>query len=273
MKSRFINSKCTVYVHLDTQKCIACWECQEICPHDIIGKVNMPWHKHAKFVKPEACTGCLNCVNTCQHSALSIINRANYQTDKQQRKFINQFLINNLLLIFGIVMILSGLSLQIGYHMSGSYKQNGSGKPEYIQSMTYEQINEMDTNRKVCGFYYQNWSTIHKISIVIFSLLMTYHIYAHWKWYKSIISKHLVSKNIQVITLSVLFFLVALTGLIPWFIHLSGGSVFSRFVLIEIHDKLALILVIYIALHIIKRKNWYTTAYKRIETQKVIKNK
>jgi 2-oxoglutarate ferredoxin oxidoreductase subunit delta len=267
MDSSFINSKCTVYVQLDTQKCIACWKCQEICPHDVIGKVNMPWHKHAKFVKHDACTGCLNCVNTCQHSALSIIGRANYQTNKQQRKVINQFLINNLLLLFGIVMILSGLSLQIGYHMSGSYKQNGSGKPKYIQSMTYEQINEIDTNRIVCGFYYQNWSTIHKVSIIIFSLLMIYHIYAHWQWFKSIISKHLVSKNIQVITLSVLFLLVTCTGLIPWFIHLSGGAVFSRFVLIEIHDKLALILVVYIILHIIKRKNWYTTAYKQITTQ------
>jgi hypothetical protein len=169
-------------------------------------------------------------------------------------------------------MILSGLSLQIGYHMSESYEQNGSGKPKYIQSMTYEQINEIDTNRTVCGFYYQNWSTIHKVSIVIFSLLMIYHIYAHWQWFKSIISKHLVSKNIQVITLSVLFLLVTCTGLIPWFMHLSRGSVFSRFVLIEIHDKLALILVIYIILHIIIRKNWYTTAYKQITTQKVIKN-
>jgi NAD-dependent dihydropyrimidine dehydrogenase PreA subunit len=232
MKSGFINSKSTVYVQLDTQKCIACWECKEICPHDVIGKVNIPWHKHAKFVKPDACTGCLNCVNTCQHSALSIINRANYHTNKQQRKFINHFLINNLLLIFGIVMIHSGLSLQIGYHMSGSNKQNESVKSEYFQSMTYEQVNEIDTNRTVFGLYYQNWSTIHKFSIVLFSLLIIYHIYTHWKWYKSIIRKHLVSKNIQVITLSVLFLFVACTGLIPWFIHLSEGSVFSRFVLI-----------------------------------------
>jgi 2-oxoglutarate ferredoxin oxidoreductase subunit delta len=273
MKSRFINSKSTVYVQLDTQKCVACWECQEICPHDVIGKVNMPWHKHAKFVKPDACTGCLNCVNTCQHSAFSLINRANYPTNKQQRKFINQFLLNNLLLIFGIFMIFSGLSLQIGYHMSGSNKQNGSGKSEYIQSMTYEQVNEIDTNRTVCGLNYQNWSTIHKFSIVFFSLLMIYHIYVHWKWYKRIISKHLVSKNIQVFTLSVLFILVTCTGLIPWFIQLSGGAVFSRFIMIEIHDKLALILVIFIILHIIKRKKWFTTVYKQNATQKGIKNK
>ena len=265
MKSAFINSKCTEYVQLDTGKCKACWECQKICPNNVIGKVNMPWHNHAKFVNPDACTGCFNCVNTCESDAFSIINRANHQKNKQQRRFINQFLINNLLLLFGIVMIFSGLSLQIGYHMNGSNKQNGSGKPENKQSITYEQLNEINTNRMVCGFNYHSWSTIHEVSIVFFSLLMTYHIYAKWEWYKIVISKRLMTKNIQVVTLSVLFFLVTCTGLIPWFIHLSGGSVYSRFGFIEIHDKLALMLIVYFVLHIWKRKKWYVSAYQRIK--------
>lgn len=50
--------------------------------------------------------------------------------------------------------------------------------------------------------------------------------YVHREQYRTVIRKNLVSRNIQVITLSVLFFLVTCTGLIPWFIHLSGGGQF-----------------------------------------------
>jgi hypothetical protein len=92
-------------------------------------------------------TGCLLCVNTCQHNAFSTIDRTNPRPNKQHKKVINQFLINNLLLIFGIVMILSGLRLQIGYHMGGAHEQNGSSKTKYFQVATYEQINEIDTNK------------------------------------------------------------------------------------------------------------------------------
>ena len=60
----------TVFIWLDTKKCIACWMCQDKCPKHVIGKVNLPWHKHAHIVKASNCTGCNKCVNVCQSNAL-----------------------------------------------------------------------------------------------------------------------------------------------------------------------------------------------------------
>ena len=62
----------TLFVHLDTQKCKACWKCIRKCSSQVITKLNLPFHKHALIVKPDACTGCLNCVNICRNNAFSI---------------------------------------------------------------------------------------------------------------------------------------------------------------------------------------------------------
>lgn len=57
-------------VRLYTKNCSACWKCIETCPKKLIGRVNLPWHKHARFRDVEACTGCLKCVRVCKSGAL-----------------------------------------------------------------------------------------------------------------------------------------------------------------------------------------------------------
>jgi hypothetical protein len=94
---------------------------------------------------------------------------------------------------------------------------------------------------------------------------MVYHTYVHRKWYKGVITKHLIGKNKQVIILSVLFLLVAVTGLISWFIDLSGGNSIFRMLFIEIHDKLTLILIVFLVLHFIKRAKWFAAAYAKLK--------
>jgi Pyruvate/2-oxoacid:ferredoxin oxidoreductase delta subunit len=61
----------TAYILLDTKKCTACWKCLEKCTNNVIGKINLPWHKHARIVKADSCTGCLKCVNVCKPLAFS----------------------------------------------------------------------------------------------------------------------------------------------------------------------------------------------------------
>lgn len=61
----------TEYVQLDTRKCTSCWKCQEICSNNVIGRVNLPWHKHARIVNGSNCTGCIKCVKACESNALS----------------------------------------------------------------------------------------------------------------------------------------------------------------------------------------------------------
>jgi len=158
-------------------------------------------------------------------------------------KNVKQFIINLGLIIFGIATVFSGMLIQVKYHMGNH--------------------GNIAINDFVLGINYQGWSFIHKMSIVTLSLLMTCHIYFHWKWYKVVITKRLISKNQQVLMLSLLFVTVAITGLTPWFIDLLNGDEMHRKVFIEIHDKLALILTIYLILHIIKRLRWFFTAFRK----------
>jgi hypothetical protein len=157
---------------------------------------------------------------------------------------IDRFIINLGLFIFGMASAFSGILIQLKYHMGNH--------------------GNISINDSVFEINYYGWSVLHKISIVALSLLMIYHIYQHWKWYKTVIAKRLIAKNQQVLVLSLLFVLVAITGLTPWIIYLMKGDEIIRKAFIEIHDKLAIILTIYFILHIIKRFKWYFTSFGKI---------
>lgn len=159
-------------------------------------------------------------------------------------KYLNSFIVNLGLLISGFLTVFSGLLIQVKYHI-GSH-------------------GTISTNDNTFGISYFGWSDIHKVSIVILSMLMIFHIGRHWKLYKIVITKRLVNKNIQVITLTILFVLVAITGLIPWFINLMKGDEMPRKAFIEIHDKLAIILSVYFILHVIKRLKWFCSTFENV---------
>jgi hypothetical protein len=152
-------------------------------------------------------------------------------------RHVKNLLINLGVLVFGISAAFSGLLIQVKYHMGNH--------------------GDIDNSNTVFGMGYYGWSDIHKIAIVILSLFMFFHVSLHWKWYKAVIKKRLVNKHIQVLTLSVVFVLVAITGLVPWFIGLLGGDDNLRKAFMEIHDKLTLILLVYLILHVIKRLKWF----------------
>lgn len=164
----------------------------------------------------------------------------------------------------GVVMILSGLTLQLGFHVGEHGGHQSDGNKVLQQSAHYEDLRGLDMNKIVLGFNYSDWSSTHKIAIVFISLVMAYHIYTHWKWYKAVITKRLIRKNHQVITLTVLFLLVAITGLVPWITDLSGSTSNIRMAFIEIHDKIALILAVYLILHVMGRNKWFATTYTKL---------
>lgn len=146
----------------------------------------------------------------------------------------NKWVFNSILLLTGTIASLSGIAIQIGYHV---------GSPDSITK----------ASRTILGFGYADWSVIHKLAIVIFALSGIYHIYVRRKWYKAVLKKPLLRKqNRQVLLLSVFFILSAITGLIPWVIDSFGSTQTVRIIFIEIHDKISLILVIFMVLHIIR---------------------
>ncbi len=162
-------------------------------------------------------------------------------------KNINRFMVNLGLFVFGLASAFSGMLIQVKYHMGNH--------------------GNIAINDSVFGINYHGWSVVHKISIVVLSLLMIFHICQHWKWYKIVITKKLFAKNQQVLIFSLLFVLVAITGLIPWFIDSLKGDEMLRKTFIEIHDKFAIILTIYLILHIISRMKWFFTTFDKIKNK------
>ena len=65
----------TRFIRLNTDLCKACWACVEICPNGVIGKVDLPVHKHAHIDHAEKCRGCNKCVKACANKAILYISK------------------------------------------------------------------------------------------------------------------------------------------------------------------------------------------------------
>jgi len=156
----------------------------------------------------------------------------------------NSFILHLGLLFSGLTTMFSGLLIQINYHIG-----NHGNKV---------------TTDDVFGINYEGWTDFHKISIVMLSALMIYHIQKHWKWYKVVIMKKLFTKNRQVIILSGFFLLAAITGIIPWLTDMMNGDEMQRKVFIEIHDKITLFLSFYLIVHVIKKSKWFFTNIEKM---------
>ena len=227
----------TKYIQLDTGKCEACWKCVEACDNNVMGRVNLPWHKHAIIVRSNNCTGCLKCMKICVHNAISKIQATEHNGNSHKGRSAFRLIINLALILIGSVVVFSGFLIQLSYHIG----HHGV----------------IDINKMVYNISYSDWTTIHKISIILMSVLVACHINQHWKWYKTVVTKSLTAKNKQVITLSVLFFIVALTGYLSWFIDLAGNDPIARKIFLEIHDKIAIVFFIFLFLHVAKRLKWF----------------
>jgi hypothetical protein len=165
----------------------------------------------------------------------------------QAKNTVSKFMTNLGLLFIGSAMVISGVLIQFKYHMG----HHG----------------EIDTGFLVLGISYFGWSYIHKASIIALSILMILHVTLDWKWYVTVAKKRMLARNKQVITLIVIFGIVAFTGYIPWFIKLAGGSEVTREFLIEIHDKMALVLCVYLFMHVVKRFRWFVFTFNKLRKQ------
>lgn len=60
----------TDYIMLNTSACRACWACIAACPRDVLGKAQLPGHRHAHVDHADRCAGCRRCVAACPHGAI-----------------------------------------------------------------------------------------------------------------------------------------------------------------------------------------------------------
>ena len=159
-----------------------------------------------------------------------------------ERKTAANLTVNLVLLLGGLTMAFSGFLIQIEYDIGGRH-----------------------ANERVLGFVYSTWSEVHLFSSLFVVVIMIFHIIQHWKWYKIVFKKRLIARNQQVLFLSLIFLLVALTGLIPWGINLGNGNQTMRKTIVEIHDTMGILLFFYLVFHVVKRFKWYHTAYSELK--------
>jgi 2-oxoglutarate ferredoxin oxidoreductase subunit delta len=67
--------KSTKYIYVDTSKCEACWDCIDECKQDVLGKVDIWFHKHVIIKNAEKCCGCKSCISVCPNGVFEPITK------------------------------------------------------------------------------------------------------------------------------------------------------------------------------------------------------
>ena len=142
-----------------------------------------------------------------------------------------------LLLPSGFFTLFSGFLLQIKYHMG-----------------------RLPKTTEVLSADYYDWATIHKYSSVAFFIIICVHIYLHKEWYISLFRKIPVKRD-RSSRVALILIVTALFGFIPWgqsIINslLGHTSPVSERIFVEIHDKLGILLMIKVIIHLWKRFGW-----------------
>lgn len=151
------------------------------------------------------------------------------------------FYINLMALVPFLVLIATGHILQTEYHM-----------------------HHLPEGALIMGLGRHGWLTLHELSAVISLACILHHCAHHWKFIVTVTKKKLYRKKMSSGIVSYILFLVfiatALTAFVSW-IFLEGRA---RHMLVEVHDKLALLLTLVFAVHLITRTGWMVRTFRAL---------
>ncbi|MCM1566196.1 MAG: 4Fe-4S binding protein [Dehalobacter sp.] len=63
------------HITINSKLCHACWKCILSCKKNVLGKINLPFHKHVKIAHPNNCVGCYQCEKVCEYGAITRLNK------------------------------------------------------------------------------------------------------------------------------------------------------------------------------------------------------
>jgi len=79
----FRHPRTTKYISIHTGLCEACWNCLEVCPNQVLGKLEFGPHRHIRIHASENCKGCKKCVEACPHHAIEYVYKSKHQLEAQ----------------------------------------------------------------------------------------------------------------------------------------------------------------------------------------------
>lgn len=95
---------------------------------------------------------------------------------------------------------------------------------------------------------WHNWTVVHVLSSLLWLISVAYHIKRHGCWYKAMASKGIGKKSRMTIALSVVFLIVAITGIMLIAYVDGANSTIGLW-----HHKFGLLLMVLSIIHITKR--------------------
>lgn len=205
----------TEYVAMNPRLCTACWECVEKCPKKVIGKAGCFLHRHTVFKNADACIGCGKCIKTCHNSVFLKLDKT-VSANEASPKI--SFRIERLLPLAFIASAVTGIGLHIAGHGT-------------VHSV------------------WHNWGVAHISASSLWLLSAAVHVKRHRFWYKTLASRKITDKLWINIPLSLLFLIVAITGVIL-ITHINGAN--SSVGLF--HYKLGILLLLFSLIHVFYRK-------------------
>lgn len=200
---------------MNPRLCTACWECVEKCPKKVIGKAGFFLHRHTVFKNADACIGCGKCIKTCHNSVFFKLDKT-VSANEASPKI--PFRIERLLPLAFIASAVTGIGLHIAGHGT-------------VHSV------------------WHNWGVAHISASFLWLLSAAVHVKRHRFWYKALASRRITDKLWINIPLSLLFLIVAITGVIL-ITHINGAnSALGLF-----HYKLGILLLLLSLIHVFYRK-------------------
>lgn len=172
-----MKSTATKFITMNPRHCVACWECVEKCPKQVIGKVGFLWHRHVAFKDADACIGCDKCVRTCPNGVF-------FHPDEAGRTPSQAIVKAERLL--PPAFVLSAVT-GIGLHVAGH------GSDHEIWHI---------------------WAVAHVLSSLVWLVAVAFHIRRHCGCYKSVLSKGIGKRSRLPLVLSAFFLFVVITGIV-----------------------------------------------------------
>ena len=94
---------------------------------------------------------------------------------------------------------------------------------------------------------WHNWAVSHVLTSFLFFITVISHLSTHWGWYKGIIKNGLGKKSKITVVLSVVFFLVSVTGII--LLGVDGANSYIGL----LHYKIGIVTIVLCIGHLLKR--------------------